>query len=67
MSILLVEDEESVRKVAFEILSDLGYAVTEACDAREAFKQLDALNSLDLLAIDVGLPNGTNGRGLADA
>jgi PAS domain S-box-containing protein len=67
VSILLVEDEESVRKVASEILSDLGYAVTEAGDAREAFRQLDTMKFLDLLVTDVGLPNGINGRQLADA
>jgi PAS domain S-box-containing protein len=67
VSILLVEDEESVRKVASEILSDLGYVVTEAGDAPEAFRQLDTMKSLDLLVTDVGLPNGINGRQLADA
>lgn len=67
VKILLVEDEGSVRKVACEILTDLGYAVTEAEDAREALKKLDEIGSIGLLVTDVGLPNGMNGRQLADA
>nr|WP_314621512.1 PAS domain S-box protein [uncultured Noviherbaspirillum sp.] len=67
MSILLVEDEESVRKVAYEVLTDMGYTVVEASDASQALQRFEAMDSLDLLVTDVGLPNGMNGRQLADA
>lgn len=67
VSILLVEDEVSVRRVACEVLTDLGYSVTQAGDAREALTLLEKMTAIDLLVTDVGLPNGMNGRQLADA
>lgn len=67
VSILLVEDEESVRRIACEVLTDLGFVVVEAEDAPEALKRLETMGALDLLITDVGLPNGMNGRQLADA
>jgi len=66
-TVLLVEDEDSVRNVASEILRGIGYKVMEASDAREALRLFQAAHSVDLLVTDVGLPNGMNGRQLADA
>ncbi|TWF59211.1 response regulator [Neorhizobium alkalisoli] len=66
-TILVVDDEPLVRMVAVEILEELGYSVLEAEDAPSALKILSARPDIDLLVTDVGLPNGMNGRQLADA
>ncbi|MCY1745711.1 response regulator [Ensifer sp. SL37] len=66
-TILVVDDEPLVRMVAVEILEELGYEVLEASDGPSALKMLDARPTIDLLVTDVGLPNGMNGRQLADA
>jgi signal transduction histidine kinase/CheY-like chemotaxis protein len=64
-SILLVEDDDSVRLINQEVLRELGYEVTTARDAEEALKHFHALDQVDLLVTDVGLP-GMNGRQLAE-
>jgi PAS domain S-box-containing protein len=66
-TILLVDDEPLIRMVAAEALEDLGYTVVEAEDAPSALKILNSDRPLNLLITDVGLPNGMNGRQLADA
>ncbi|MFN7025861.1 MAG: response regulator, partial [Pseudorhizobium sp.] len=66
-TILLVDDEPLVRMVAFEILEELGYEVIEAEDGHAALQVLEANANIDLLLTDVGLPNGMNGRQLAEA
>lgn len=66
-TVLLVDDEPLIRMVAAEQLQELGYNVIEAGDAREALKVLDGAHTIQLLITDVGLPNGMNGRQLADA
>ncbi|MCR6503059.1 response regulator [Shinella sp. CPCC 101442] len=66
-TILVVDDEPLVRMVAVEILEELGYFVLEAGDGPSALKVLSARPDIDLLVTDVGLPNGMNGRQLADA
>jgi signal transduction histidine kinase/ActR/RegA family two-component response regulator len=64
--IMLVEDELIVREIAAEFLRRHGYDVLEADDATTALALLDGVPALDLLITDVGLPNGMNGRQLAD-
>ncbi len=64
-SILLVEDEESVRHFAALVLSQAGYVVTERVKAKAALEQLGALtNPPDLLVTDVVMP-GITGSELA--
>lgn len=65
--ILLVDDEPLIRMIATEALDELGYTVIEAEDAASALKVLNSALNLDLLITDVGLPNGVNGRQLAEA
>ena len=62
--ILVVEDDGRVRKNASNILREHGYAVFEANDASEALRALETLPRLDLLFIDLALPNGSNGSEL---
>lgn len=66
-TILLVDDEALVRMVLAEELENLGYTIVEAGDAHQAMKLLNEGGKIDLLLTDVGLPNGMNGRQLADA
>ena len=49
------------------MLRDLGYRVLTAADAASALDVLEREPEVDLLFTDVGLPNGVNGRQLADA
>jgi signal transduction histidine kinase len=66
-TILVVEDEEGVRAFTAEMLRELGYRVREAANGRDALRALDSDPSIRLLFTDVGLPDGLNGRQLADA
>jgi PAS domain S-box-containing protein len=65
-TVLVVDDEETIRMLVTETLVDLGYAAIEAADGPSALKLLTADRHIDLLVTDVGLP-GMNGRQLADA
>ncbi len=65
--VLAVEDEPAVRMVITEALSDLGYAVLVADDARSGLDIVESGARIDLLLTDVGLPGGMNGRQFADA
>ena len=65
--VLLVDDERGVRAPAAERLRELGYAVLEAADGPAALNLLNDGVRPDLLVTDVGLPNGMNGRQLAEA
>lgn len=48
------------------MLTSLGYRVSAAPDAASALQLLSQLPRVDLFFTDVGLPNGVNGRQLAD-
>jgi len=65
-SILIVEDNTSLRALARELLSDAGYHCTEAEDVEAALRVLRGDSAIHLLLTDVGLP-GMNGRQLAEA
>jgi len=68
--VLVVDDEETVRTVIADLLTDQGYRVTTAADGAAGLKALEAdgeAGGFDLLITDVGLPGGMNGRQLADA
>ncbi|WP_443216688.1 ATP-binding protein [Pseudomonas sp. GM79] len=64
-TVLIVEDDPAVRVLVSAVLSELGYAFVEACDADSAVPILDSGQRIDLLISDVGLP-GMNGRQLAE-
>ncbi len=65
-TILVVEDEPDVRRLAVEALDELGYRVLEAADGHAALYILEREPNVRLLFTDVGLPGGVNGRQLAD-
>jgi PAS domain S-box-containing protein len=66
-TILVVDDEHSVRTLMAEMLRELGYRALEAPDGPSAIRILQAEPSVVLLVTDVGLPGGMNGRQVADA
>ncbi|MBX9700497.1 MAG: response regulator, partial [Acetobacteraceae bacterium] len=64
-TILLVEDDPSVRPVTASFLRDLGYHVIEAAGAAEAHALAVAMEeAIDLVVTDVMMP-GEDGAGLA--
>ena len=64
-TILVVEDDDSVRKLSVEFLTELGYRTLEAESGSAALRILDSHEDIDLLFTDVVMP-GMNGRRLAD-
>ncbi len=66
-TVLVVDDEPTVRMLVVEVLGDLGYAAIEASEGHTALKVLRSPARIDLLVTDVGLPGGMNGRQIADA
>ena len=66
-TVLVIDDEPMVRTLVVDALGDLGYRTIEAADGREGLEILRSATRLDLLLTDVGLPNGMNGRQVADA
>jgi two-component system NtrC family sensor kinase len=65
-TILLVEDDGEVRRFASETLRELGYTVHAAPEGATALEILDSTPQIQMLFTDVVLPNGMNGRQLAD-
>jgi PAS domain S-box-containing protein len=65
-TVLIVDDEPSVRMLVTEVLAELGYTAIEAADGSTALRVLQSERRIDLLVTDVGLPGGMNGRQLAD-
>jgi signal transduction histidine kinase len=63
--VLVVEDDDEVRRLTHSMLKELGYAVLAAASATEALAILDTNRAVVLLLTDVVMP-GMNGRKLAD-
>jgi signal transduction histidine kinase/CheY-like chemotaxis protein len=66
VAILVVEDEEGVRRYSTDALRDLGYRVLEADGGTAALKIIDAEPDIAILFTDVVMPE-MNGRRLAEA
>ena len=66
-TVLVVDDEPTVRMLVTEVLEDLGYTAIEAMDGNAGLRVLQSDARIDLLVTDVGLPGGMNGRQVADA
>ena len=66
-TVLVVDDEPTIRMLVTEVLDDLGYQVIEAADGVAGVALLNSDTRIDLLVTDVGLPGGVNGRQVAEA
>lgn len=65
--VLVVEDDEVVRSQTVIALSDIGYDVIEAENAKMALELLDSQSEIRLLFTDVAMPGELNGFELAAA
>ena len=66
-TVLVIDDEPTVRMLVTDVLRDLGYTAIEAEDGPAGLKILRSSRKISLLVTDVGLPGGMNGRQVADA
>ena len=66
-TVLIIDDEASIRHLVDEVLDECGYTVIGAPDGASGLKVLESGARIQLLITDVGLPNGMNGRQVADA
>ena len=66
-TVLVIDDEPTVRMLIVEVLVEAGYTTLEAEDGPSGLKILESATRIDLLITDVGLPGGMNGRQVADA
>ncbi|MFL5285694.1 MAG: PAS domain S-box protein [Rhodopila sp.] len=65
-TVVVVDDEPTVRMLVTEVLDELGYAVIEADDGASGLKVLQSDARIDLLISDIGLPGGMNGRQMTE-
>jgi two-component system cell cycle sensor histidine kinase/response regulator CckA len=64
-SVLVVEDDQSIRELTAEVLREHGYRVAEAASAEQALSVFEATGPVDLLLTDVVM-SGMNGHELAN-
>jgi CheY-like chemotaxis protein len=57
-TVLVVEDEPTVRTLAESIIETLGFTIFSAANAREAIALLEQDEDIDLLFTDINLPDG---------
>jgi CheY-like chemotaxis protein len=53
--VVVIDDEEEVRRVAADLLAAEGFAVTTACDGVEGLERVATVNP-DLVILDVQMP-----------
>lgn len=66
-TVLVIDDEPTVRMLMVDALTDAGYSCLQAADGPTGLRILQSNAQIDLLVTDVGLPGGLNGRQVADA
>ena len=64
-TILVVEDDDRVRRLTVTRLQQLGYAVVEASSALQALAMLHSTGKVDLVFTDLVMPGGMTGYELA--
>ena len=64
--ILVVDDDDQIRAIAMRQLTSLGYRVIAASGGTEALELLQHVPDIDLLFVDVMMPNGMGGREVAE-
>ena len=63
--LLIVDDNEALAHVASDILTSLGYRVTQAYSGEQALQSLSSDPSIELVVTDIHMPGGMNGAELA--
>jgi len=66
-TVLVIDDEPTVRMLVMDTLEESGYRVLAAEDGPRGLALLRSPERVDLVITDVGLPGGMNGRQVADA
>lgn len=66
-TVLVIDDDATIRMLIADLLKDLGYTVHSAADGASGLEMLRSDLPISLLLTDVGLPGGINGRQVADA
>jgi CheY-like chemotaxis protein len=67
-TILLVEDDEAVRKLTSKILQRAGFTIHQSTSGRQALDQWkNAADGFDLLLTDILMPGGVSGVELAES
>jgi signal transduction histidine kinase len=66
-TVLIVDDEPSVRRVLADALDAAGYGVLRGSDGPSGLAHLRTNQDVDLMICDLGLPGELNGRQLFDA
>jgi CheY-like chemotaxis protein len=66
-TVLVIDDEPTLRMLMIEVLEELGYSTIQAADGAAGLQVLRSNARVDLLITDIGLPGGINGRQLAEA
>lgn len=64
-TILIVEDNDKVRKLSIERIRDLGFATLEASSGDQAYQMLKGGAQVDLVFSDLVMPGALNGYDLA--
>ncbi len=64
-TVLIVEDDPELRKLAVRTIKGLGYQVLDVPDGPSALQILETDQAIDLLFSDVVLPNGLDGTELS--
>ncbi len=65
-TVMIVEDEPSIRQLLIDILTPLGYNVLKASDGEDAIEQIKSYKGgIDLLLTDIVMP-GMNGKELSE-
>lgn len=57
MKVLIVDDEELIRNIIKDYCLNEGYSCLEACDGVEAVKQYNDNKDIDIIVLDVMMPN----------
>lgn len=66
-TVMLVDDDSTIRLLVGEVLNDLGYTTLVFGDGHSALQALQEDRVVDLLISDVGMPGGMNGNQLVSA
>jgi CheY-like chemotaxis protein len=66
-TVLVIDDEPTVRMLVADVLRDLGYTAIEVEDGPSGLDVLRSAAKISLMITDVGLPGGMDGRQVADA